>query len=62
MLQFVKQNAKWMTVSWTVDAVGTEQKDGLVCQIGHQIEEQRPGRAVGPMHILDNDNQGAMPR
>jgi len=62
MLQFVKQNAKWMTVTRTVDAVGTQQKDRLVCQIGHQIEEQRPGRAVSPMHILDNDNQGSMLR
>jgi hypothetical protein len=62
MLQFVKQNAKWMTITRIVDAVGTQQKDGLVCQISHQIEEQGSGGTVGPMHILDNDNQGSMLR
>ncbi len=61
-LELGEQRPQRVAAVQLVGAIGGDDEHPLAAQVARQVDEERPGRAVGPVQVLDPEKQRARPR
>ena len=61
-LELGQQRAQRVAAVQLVRAVGRDDEHALLAEAARQVDEERAGRAVGPVQVLDRDHQPVLAR